>query len=86
MDVDCVRASLERTGRLVVVEEEHHAGSWGATLVSDLTRQGYSWEVPPCFVGLPDDMLVPYSPSLEDQVIPSADRIAEACRDIVRRG
>jgi acetoin:2,6-dichlorophenolindophenol oxidoreductase subunit beta len=86
MDVDSVQASLERTGRLVIVEEEHHAGSWGATLVSELAQRGWAGKVPPRFVGLPDDMLVPYSPSLEDEVIPSTSHIAEACRDVVRHG
>jgi pyruvate dehydrogenase E1 component beta subunit len=86
MDVDAVARSLERTGRLVVVEEGHHAGGWGATLVSELTLRGHGWAVPPRFIGLADEMLIPYSPDLEDQVIPSAQRIAEACRDLVRRG
>ena len=31
-------------------------------------------------VSLPDDLLVPYSPPLEDAFIPSAERIAEAVR------
>jgi acetoin:2,6-dichlorophenolindophenol oxidoreductase subunit beta len=86
MDVDAVAASLERTGKLIVVEEEHHAGSWGATLVSELVQRGHAWKTPPAFVGLSDDMLVPYSPSLEDQVIPSVDQIAEVCREMVRKG
>jgi pyruvate dehydrogenase E1 component beta subunit len=84
MDLDSVRESLERTGRLVIVSEEHHAGSWAATLVSELTRTGYEWTAPPRIVGLPDDLLVPYSPQLEDEVIPTADRIIEECRDAVR--
>jgi hypothetical protein len=35
-------------------------------------------------VSLPDDLLVPYSPPLEDAFIPSADRIADAVRTTVR--
>lgn len=83
MDVDAVRASLGRTGRLVIVSEQHHAGSWAATLVSELTRRGWVWPTPPRIIGLPDDLLVPYSPSLEDLVIPTAERIAEECREVV---
>jgi pyruvate dehydrogenase E1 component beta subunit len=84
MDVDAVRASLSRTGRLIIASEQHHAGSWAATLVSELTQEGYPWPVPPRIIGLPDDLLVPYSPQLEDQVIPTVDRIIEACRETVR--
>jgi pyruvate/2-oxoglutarate/acetoin dehydrogenase E1 component len=84
MDIDAIRVSLARTGRLVIVTEQHHAGSWAATLVSELTRQGYPWATPPQFIGLPDDLLVPYSPVLEDQVIPSVERIARELRGAVQ--
>jgi pyruvate/2-oxoglutarate/acetoin dehydrogenase E1 component len=81
MDIDTVRASLARTGCLMIVAEQHHAGSWAATLVSELTREGYPWTTPPLFVGLPDELLVPYSPTLEDQVIPTVERIADELRE-----
>lgn len=84
MDVSTVEASLRRTGRLVVVEEQHHPGGWGATLISALSQRGWRWEIPPCVVGVSDDMLIPYSPDLEDAVIPTTDRIADACRQLVR--
>ena len=29
---------------------------------------------------LPDDLLIPYAPPLEDQVLPSAERIADEVR------
>jgi acetoin:2,6-dichlorophenolindophenol oxidoreductase subunit beta len=83
LDVDAVHASVERTGRLVVIEEQHHAGGWGATLISELVRRGVQLEQPPSVVGLADNLLVPYPPSLEDQVIPSVERIADACRVLV---
>jgi pyruvate dehydrogenase E1 component beta subunit len=86
MDVNAVQQSLAHTGRLVIVEEQYHAGGWGATLVSALTQAGHAWPSPPKIVGLADDLLVPYSPKLEDQVIPSLERIAAACRDAVREG
>ncbi len=86
MDVDAVRTSLERTGRLVIVAEQYHAGSWGATLVSELTQSGYAWAAPPRIIGLPDDTLVPYSPQLEDQVIPTVERITNECREVVGAG
>jgi pyruvate dehydrogenase E1 component beta subunit len=81
MDVTAIRDSLARTGKLIIVSEQHHAGSWGATLVSNLTQGGYAWTRPPRIVGLPDDLLVPYSPELEDEVIPTVERIAAECRD-----
>jgi pyruvate dehydrogenase E1 component beta subunit len=81
-DLPLVASSVERTGRLVVVEEQVHAGGWGATLISSLTVAGVTFETPPRVVGLPDDVLIPYSPSLEDAIIPSVGAIADAVRPL----
>lgn len=78
LDIDTVRASVEKTGRLVVAEEQVHRGGWGATVISELTMGGIEWKSPPRAVSLPEHLLIPYSPSLEDAIIPSADTIAEA--------
>ena len=80
LDTAAVRASIQKTGRLVVAEEQVHSGSWGATLISELTMAGTEWPTLPRVVGLPDHLLIPYSPTLEDAVIPSADAIAEGVR------
>lgn len=84
LDVGTVRQSVERTGRLVVVEEQVHAGGWGATLISELTMGGLAWRCPPRAVSLPPDLPIPYSPPLEDAVLPSVAAITSAARDACR--
>ena len=84
MDIPTVRASVERTGRLVVAEEQIHQGGWGASLISELTMAGIAWRTPPRSVSLPYDLPIPYSPPLEDAIIPSPDRIADAVRSVAR--
>ena len=79
-DLPTVRSSVAKTGRLVVAEEQVHAAGWGATLISRLVQEGVRLEAPPRVVGLADDLLIPYSPDLEDAIIPSADTIAESVR------
>ena len=83
LDVDSVAASVEKTRRLVIAEEQVHVAGWGATIISDLTLRGWSWETLPRVVSLPDHLLIPYSPTLEDTLIPSADRIAAEVRAAV---
>jgi acetoin:2,6-dichlorophenolindophenol oxidoreductase subunit beta len=85
LDLPAVRASVERTRRLLVVEEQVHAAGWGATIISQLTMDGFAFDVPPRVVGLPDDVLIPYTPSLEDALIPDTDTIAAAARSLVDR-
>jgi len=80
LDFPAVRRSVEKTGRLVVVEEQVHAAGWGATLISKLTLEGVRLERPPSVVGLPDDLLLPYSPTLEDALIPGVDAVVDAVR------
>jgi pyruvate dehydrogenase E1 component beta subunit len=84
LDVPCVTESVRKTGRLVIAEEQVHAGGWGATLLSRLLRDGVPFAATPSVVGLPDDLLVPYSPPLEDAIIPDAERIADAVRALPR--
>ena len=80
LDLPTVRASVERTGRLVVAEEQVHAASWGATIISELTIGGMKWAAAPRRVSLPDDYPIPYTPPLEDLIVPSAAAIADAAR------
>ena len=83
IDLPTIVASVAQTGRLVVAEEQVHAGGWGATVISALTMGGQAWAAPPRAVSLPADLLIPYSPPLEDALIPSSEAIAAAVRETV---
>jgi pyruvate/2-oxoglutarate/acetoin dehydrogenase E1 component len=85
LDLPTVRASVEKTGRLVVAEEQVHAAGWGATIVSELTIGGVEWASTPRRVSLPDDLPIPYTPVLEDEILPSAEEIAAAARATLGR-
>jgi len=80
LDIETVAASVAKTGRLVVVEEQTHAGGWGATVISELVMRGSELTQPPLALSLPDNMLIPYTPTLEDSVIPSVEAIAGRIR------
>jgi pyruvate dehydrogenase E1 component beta subunit len=84
LDIKTVESSVRRTGRVIVVEEQVHLAGWGAAVISQLAMKGVPFEQPPSALSLPEDVLVPYSPTLEDQVIPSVDAIASAIRDACR--
>jgi pyruvate dehydrogenase E1 component beta subunit len=84
LDLPAVRASVEKTGRLVVAEEQVHAAGWGATIISELTVGGIRWSSAPRRVSLPDDLPIPYTPPLEDEILPSVQGIVAAARASVR--
>ena len=81
LDLATVRESLDKTGRLLVVEEQVHAASWGATVISRLTMEGRQWAQQPQALSVSDELLIPYSPPLEDEFMPTADSIAAAVRE-----
>ena len=85
LDLPTVAASVAKTGRLLIAEEQVHAGGWGATIISELAMAGTPFKAPPSAVSLPYDMPIPYSPPLEDEIIPSPERIADAARAALGR-
>jgi pyruvate dehydrogenase E1 component beta subunit len=82
LDIDTVRKSVGRTKRLLVVEEQVHSGGWGATIISRLAAVGTAYRAAPRAVSLPDHLLMPYSPQLEDQIVPSAAVCVDAARGL----
>jgi pyruvate/2-oxoglutarate/acetoin dehydrogenase E1 component len=82
LDMDTLRKSVGRTRRLLVFEEQVHSGGWGATVISRLAEEGMPWLAAPRAVSLPDHLLIPYSPQLEDQIVPSAAACVDAARGL----
>jgi pyruvate/2-oxoglutarate/acetoin dehydrogenase E1 component len=82
-DHDAVRASVERTNRLVVAQEGSAGGSWGATLIASVVRDGFELlDAPPLLV-CSEETPVPYAGALEALWLPSAERIADEIRRTV---
>jgi pyruvate dehydrogenase E1 component beta subunit len=77
LDVDTVAASVERTGRLVVVHEAPVFFGLGAELAAQITdRCFYRLEAP---VGRVGGFHTPYPPSrIEDVYLPDLDRVLDA--------
>jgi len=79
LDYETIIESVSKTGRLLVVEEQVHAAGWGATVISELTMRGVQMARPGA-LSLPDDLLIAYSPTLEDAIIPGIDAIKARIR------
>jgi len=72
MDYDTIRASVEKTGHLLVVEESPRAGSVAATIVAEVVTAGVSARV--SMLTMPD-VPHPYAPGLEALPIPNVDAV-----------
>jgi pyruvate/2-oxoglutarate/acetoin dehydrogenase E1 component len=81
LDLETIGDSVDRTNRLVVVQEAPPGGSWGASLVAQLVEQRFeSLDGPPRLVAA-DDVPIPYAKSLEDAWMPSVERIVDSVRE-----
>jgi pyruvate dehydrogenase E1 component beta subunit len=80
LDMDTVLESVEKTGRLVCVDEANPRCSIAADVSASVCQESfYALKAPVQMVTAPHTP-VPFTPSLEDAYIPSAARIAEAVR------
>jgi acetoin:2,6-dichlorophenolindophenol oxidoreductase subunit beta len=83
LDMETIVASVERTNRLVVVQESPAAGSWGATVVAELVARGFDLlDASPVLLS-GDPTPVPYAGPLEAAWLPSNERIADAIRGVM---
>ena len=84
LDFATIMASVEKTGRVVVVDECHQSCGVSAELVARIAEAGFDKLKAPIRRVATLDVPVPFSPPLEDFISPSEARIAEAIRATVR--
>ena len=82
-DADTVRASVEKTNRIAVVEEGPQTGGWAGEVLATMAEQALGHLDDAWRMATPDTPS-PYSPPLEDAFLPGADRIATEIRQRLR--
>jgi pyruvate/2-oxoglutarate/acetoin dehydrogenase E1 component len=83
LDTATVLTSVAKTNRIAVVEEGPRTGGWAGELLAAVTEEALhdlddAWRI------TTPDQPIPYSPTLEDDFLPSADSIAAAVRERLR--
>ncbi len=82
-DRKCVLDSVKKTGKALIVYEDNITGGFGAEVAATIAEEGFdSLDGPVMRVASPDVPLVPYSPILEEYVLPNAEKIAAAIRKL----
>jgi pyruvate/2-oxoglutarate/acetoin dehydrogenase E1 component len=75
LDMDTIAESVQKTGRLVVVDETvERYGTQGHIANEIVENNFFSLDAPPKTIGV-EDVPIPVSPILEQEVLPDADRI-----------
>ena len=84
MDHEAVARSIQKTGKLVVVEEDVKTAGWGAEVVARIVEgeSFYALDRAPARVA-GADVPIPYNKNLEAYVRPSPEKVVEAVRSLL---
>jgi 2-oxoisovalerate dehydrogenase E1 component len=84
LDTDLILKSVEKTGRLLIVEETPAAFGLGAEVAARVADAGFDSLDAPIRRVSGVFAPTPYSPALESAVVPDADQIAAAIRQLMQ--
>jgi pyruvate dehydrogenase E1 component beta subunit len=86
LDLDTVLESVQKTGRLVCVDEASPRCSIAADISAQVAQRAFAALKGPIELVTPPHVPVPFSPVLEDAYIPSAEKIAAAVKRTLSKG
>jgi pyruvate dehydrogenase E1 component beta subunit len=85
LDTETVLASVAKTARLLIVEEDNLTGGWGAEVAARLAEAAFDdLDAPITRLAAPDTPL-PCAPSLERAYVPATECIVQAAKAMVGR-
>ena len=81
LDLPAIVKSVEKTGRLVVVNEGALTGGFTAEVAARVQREAFDWLDAPIMQVATEDVPLPYNGRLELEAIPSVEDIVKAAKD-----
>jgi pyruvate/2-oxoglutarate/acetoin dehydrogenase E1 component len=82
LDKELILASVRKTGRLVIVEEDNLTGGWAADIAAIAAEEAFFWlDAPVKRVSAPDTP-APFAPIMEQFYVPSEERIIQAVKSL----
>jgi 2-oxoisovalerate dehydrogenase E1 component beta subunit len=83
LDTDAILASVAKTSKVVVVDEANETCAAGAQVAALIAEHAFEQLDGPIRRVATPDVPIPFSPPLEQAVLPSVDRIRDVCRDLL---
>lgn len=85
LDLDTIIESVEKTGRLVIVDESPPRCSLASDIAGQIAAKAFHALKAPVVMVTAPHTPIPFSPPLEDLYMPSVDRIVEAVRKVASK-
>jgi len=83
LDREAVRASVGRTGRLIVVDEDYHSYGVSGEIIATVVEHNHTClKAAPKRVAYPD-IPIPFARPMEQWALPNADKIVDAFRQMM---
>jgi 2-oxoisovalerate dehydrogenase E1 component len=82
VDWDAIAASVRKTNRVIVAYEDSLSWGYGAELAARLADECFAWLDAPVRRVAATDTFVAYAPDLEDFILPQAEDLARAMREL----
>jgi pyruvate dehydrogenase E1 component beta subunit len=86
LDLETIERSVRKTGRLVIVEEDHLTGGWGAEVAALVGERCFGELRAPIRRIAGPDTPIPCAPSLERTFVPDVERIVGTIRSAIAFG
>jgi pyruvate/2-oxoglutarate/acetoin dehydrogenase E1 component len=83
LDMGTIVGSVQKTGRLVVVNEGHLTGGFTAEVAARVQREAFDWLDAPIMQVATEDVPLPYAGPLELEAIPSEQDIVTAVHGVI---
>jgi pyruvate/2-oxoglutarate/acetoin dehydrogenase E1 component len=83
LDTKTILESVEKTGRLLVVDQSTRHGSAAAVIAAEVADGGFSALKAPVKLVTALDATIPYSEPMEEYLLPSEARIVEAVQQVL---
>jgi pyruvate/2-oxoglutarate/acetoin dehydrogenase E1 component len=83
LDEEAILASVRKCSKVVIVDEANDTCAAGAQVAALVAHKGFEHLDGPVVRVAAPDVPIPFSPVLEQAVLPGVERVREACRDLL---
>jgi len=83
LDTEAILTSVAKTSKVLIVDEANETCAAGAQVAALIAERAFEQLDGPIRRVATPDVPIPFSPPLEQAVLPSVERIRDACRDLL---
>jgi len=83
LDLTTILGSVKKTGRLIIVSDDVKCGGIGSEIAARVVEEAFDTLDAPILRIASPDMPIPFSPTLEQAYMPSAQKIIESAKKLI---